>query len=181
MMVGHRAALTRPKKLDMFLLLHEEKFVRGAMVPAEERSSGLKTKAHRPTIDLMQVREMASLGLTHAEMCKVIGCSTSHFTALLDHKPALAIAIEQGEGSLRQSLRKAQIQTAIEDRNPSMLIWLGKQYLGQVDKREIESKGEINIMVQRAQEELKSIPREQLLEAQRLLSMKVVENDPTTD
>jgi len=35
------------------------------------------------------------------------------------------------------SLRRAQIKTAL-DGNPTMQIWLGKQYLGQHDKIEID-------------------------------------------
>jgi len=32
------------------------------------------------------------------------------------------------------SLRAAQFQKAIKEKNPTMQIWLGKQYLGQTDK-----------------------------------------------
>lgn len=36
----------------------------------------------------------------------------------------------------RASLRRVQWQKAVEDENVVMLIWLGKQYLGQSDKQE---------------------------------------------
>jgi len=32
------------------------------------------------------------------------------------------------------ALRAAQMQVAVQDRNATILIWLGKQYLGQTDQ-----------------------------------------------
>ena len=40
----------------------------------------------------------------------------------------------------RQQLREAQWQSAIDDKNPIMLIWLGKNELGQTDKIETTEK-----------------------------------------
>ena len=34
---------------------------------------------------------------------------------------------------MKMKLSEAQVKTAIEDRNPTLLVWLGKQYLGQKD------------------------------------------------
>lgn len=39
----------------------------------------------------------------------------------------------------KMSLRRRQIGLALEG-NPTMLIWMGKQQLGQTDKREVDSK-----------------------------------------
>jgi len=39
----------------------------------------------------------------------------------------------KGKSNLKQRLRKAQLETAIEGKNPTMLIWLGKQMLNQTD------------------------------------------------
>jgi hypothetical protein len=44
------------------------------------------------------------------------------------------------------SLRRKQFQTA-EGGNPTMQIWLGKQYLDQKDKHENDNKGSINIQM----------------------------------
>lgn len=44
----------------------------------------------------------------------------------------------QSEG--KRSLRRAQWEAATEDKNPTMLVWLGKQYLGQKDSQEVELK-----------------------------------------
>ena len=39
------------------------------------------------------------------------------------------------------SLRRAQFQGAVDDRNPTLLIWLGKQYLGQMDTQYMRHSG----------------------------------------
>ena len=46
--------------------------------------------------------------------------------------------IVKGKSNLKQRLRKAQISTAIEGKNPTMLIWLGKQMLNQTDNGTFE-------------------------------------------
>jgi hypothetical protein len=45
------------------------------------------------------------------------------------------------------SLRRAQFQAATDDRNATMMIWLGKQMLGQNDKQSLEHTGEIVLNV----------------------------------
>ena len=34
---------------------------------------------------------------------------------------------------MKMKLSEAQVKTAIEDRNPTLLVWLGKQHLNQKD------------------------------------------------
>ena len=41
--------------------------------------------------------------------------------------------IKRGRARLRKSLRRAQIRSALSG-NSTMLVWLGKQYLGQSDR-----------------------------------------------
>jgi len=50
-------------------------------------------------------------------------------------------------------LAKVQLEVAMEDRNPTMLVWCGKQYLGQTDKQDI--KQNIEAKVQSIEEYLK--------------------------
>lgn len=45
----------------------------------------------------------------------------------------------------KASLRRRQFKKAVEDGHPTMLIWLGKQYLGQKDKIEYEGNTNLNI------------------------------------
>ena len=62
-------------------------------------------------------------------------------------------------------------------------MWLGKQCLGQADKHEQNNKTEINVTVQRATEELRNIPRGQLLEALRSMEQPAIEtiDNPIAD
>jgi hypothetical protein len=41
-----------------------------------------------------------------------------------------SVELVKGREALKQSLRRAQLTVALNG-NPTMLIWLGKQYLGQ--------------------------------------------------
>ena len=47
----------------------------------------------------------------------------------------------------RSSLRRAQWKSATKDRNPTMLIWCGKQYLGQQDTHRVDHGGTIDVEV----------------------------------
>ncbi len=56
----------------------------------------------------------------------------------LSRHPFYRAVIEQARAERLQDLRTAQFDAAVKDRNPALLIWLGKQYLGQRDKVEQE-------------------------------------------
>lgn len=160
---GTHVAVKRGERLNAYILLNEDKFRRG-IIPAKDLRG-------KPKIDLMHVKGLAAIGCTYSEMAMILGCTAEWISKEKGENPAFAIALEQGEGEIKSSLRRAQLDEAINGRNASLLIWLGKQYLGQVDKQEIKSKHEINITVQRAMDELRNIPKEQLLAAQEMLTI----------
>lgn len=56
---------------------------------------------------------------------------------------------EQYSEAGKASLRRMQWRVAESD-NPTMLIWLGKQYLKQADKHELEAPKDINVTITRA-------------------------------
>ena len=54
--------------------------------------------------------------------------------------------MDQGRADMRKSLREAQFaMTQGPKANPIMMIWLGKQYLGQADKVEGSNKQVLQI------------------------------------
>lgn len=55
-----------------------------------------------------------------------------------DDAPTFAAFIEQQQSAFRESILGAQHTTAKKG-NPALLIWLGKQYLGQKDKMELSN------------------------------------------
>jgi hypothetical protein len=82
-------------------------------------------------IDPKQVEGLAQIGCKNTEIAAFFGCTddtiTNRFSAQL-HK---------GRENLKISLRRMQWQAA-QAGNIVMMIWLGKQYLGQSDKLETE-------------------------------------------
>lgn len=72
-----------------------------------------------------QIRKLAEISSTMEEIAYVMGCSRSalrNFTHLVD----------EGKARGKVRLRRAQMELALQG-NPTMLIWLGKQILGQSD------------------------------------------------
>lgn len=91
-----------------------------------------KRKPGRPKKDISvaMVRSLAKIGCTYAEMAGILKCSSATLYMRFQTE------IEQETENLKKSLRRKQLAVARQG-NVQMLIWLGKQYLGQRDKSEI--------------------------------------------
>ena len=76
------------------------------------------------------VRKLASIQCTDEEIAAGIGCSQDTLARGRKREPDFDAAILEGRANGRMSLRRAQYRKAMEG-NPAMLIWLGKQVLGQ--------------------------------------------------
>lgn len=86
----------------------------------------------------MQVKKLASYGLTNKEIAEALGFDDSTLKRKFEN------FLIKGKAELKQRLKRKQISVALGG-NVSMLIWLGKQYLGQADKN--EESGELNIVL----------------------------------
>ena len=93
--------------------------VTGQVVPAE--------------IDVEVMKRAASIGCTMGEIAVMLGIARSAFYRHLEKDPSLRDIIEEGLESGKTSLRRHQWQRA-EAGSDTMLIWLGKQMLGQRDR-----------------------------------------------
>jgi AraC-like DNA-binding protein len=84
-------------------------------------------KVGRPKLDIdaEQVKRLARLHCTMQEMADFFGC---HRDTLHNNFSA---EIDKGRSEGNISLRRKQWQMAVEKGNVVMLIWLGKQMLGQ--------------------------------------------------
>lgn len=84
--------------------------------------------AGRPkkTLDTSLIEKLASIQCSIVEMAAILGC---HADTLRDN---YSTHIDKGRQAGRMSLRRKQWDTAMGG-NVAMLIWLGKQYLGQSD------------------------------------------------
>lgn len=91
---------------------------------------GRPLKAVNPRV----VEKLAALGATTAEIGSVVGCSPD----TLERR--FAAVLKKGSDAGKTRLRKLQWKAA-EAGNPALLIWLGKQLLGQRDHWEHSGPG----------------------------------------
>ena len=91
-------------------------------------------------IDIRQVEELARIGCTEEDMAAVLGVSVNTLQRRKRGCTEFRGVIEKGQASLRNSLRRLQVKKALEG-NVTMLIWLGKQLLGQSDRHDFEHSG----------------------------------------
>ena len=82
-------------------------------------------------LDTEQVEKLAGFGCTNTEISSYFGCSDTTLTR--NYGEFLTKGREKGKIRLRQLQWRAA-----ERGNVAMMIWLGKQVLGQSDKQEIE-------------------------------------------
>ncbi len=90
----------------------------------------------RPPIefDLAIVEGLGRIGATLEEMAAVLPASKRTVAdRMADGGGDFRIAYEKGRAQLKTGLRRKQIQVAMTG-SVAMLIWLGKQQLGQQDK-----------------------------------------------
>jgi hypothetical protein len=102
-----------------------------------------KNKGGRPRIlqpdeaTLKTVKGLGHLQATTKECAAFLGVSEPTFLKFKADFPEVAEALEEGNGTGRVSLRRMQFRLAAK--NAAMGIFLGKNYLGQTDKHEVEA------------------------------------------
>ena len=82
-------------------------------------------------LDTEKVEQLAGFGCTNTEIASFFGCGES----LIRKSYSEFLTKGRDKGKIR--LRQLQWRAA-ERGNVSMMIWLGKQVLGQTDRQEIE-------------------------------------------
>lgn len=87
----------------------------------------------RKVINEEQVVRLAKIHCTYEEIAAVVGCSTDTL------KRRFADRIERGREAGKSSLRRLQFRAARKG-NAALLIWLGKQHLGQKDTQVVETR-----------------------------------------
>lgn len=106
-------------------------------------------------IDPEVVRKLAMIHCTMIEIAAVVGCSVDTL------EKRFADIIKDGKAQGKSSLRRLQWESA-QKGNTSMLIWLGKQLLGQRDQVQTDSTIELK----------ESSPKEKLDALNKMLSDK---------
>ena len=88
----------------------------------------VKKKAGRPKtkLDVEMIEKLAKIHCTPREMGYIMG--VDHRTIVKHHGDI----IEKGKALGKMGIRRKQMEVALQG-NPTMLIWAGKQFLGQAD------------------------------------------------
>lgn len=103
----------------------------------------------RPPLEISadQVEKLANLGCTTEEIADFFGCSTDTI------QRRFAVELTRGKADVKLSLRRWQIRQA-KNGNATMLVWLGKNLLGQKDTEADDVKKAIKKVGQATQEQL---------------------------
>ena len=112
-----------------------------------------KPKIGRPLADVdpKEVELLASYGCTIREIAIHVGCSEATLSLRFQAQ------MDKGREDLKKSLRKVQIRAAFNG-NVAMMIWLGKQLLGQMDRAQLDvTKVPDDVFIEEVQRRLKDV------------------------
>jgi hypothetical protein len=98
-----------------------------------------KNMGGRPKVKmgLEEVENLSRLNCTMDELAAYFEVDVRTVQLRAQKEPQFRAAIERGQAMGRLSVRRQQIRL-LEQGNPTMAIWLGKQVLGQRDKFDTE-------------------------------------------
>jgi hypothetical protein len=119
--------------------------------PAIPALQAMKAPSGEFVLDEQTVFHLAQWSLPMDEMAAMMGLSINAFRDNIKRNPEIEIAFEKGRALMKAGLRHAQINLAMQG-NPTMLIWGGKQHLGQRDRHESENTHTHNHVVEVRQE-----------------------------
>ena len=111
-----------------------------------------KNKGGRPRKELTEddwnkLIAMIRIQCTQDEICGIFGMTAETLNTRIQERgeESFSTLFKKHSDEGRASLRRAQWKAATEDHNPTMLVWMGKQMLGQQDKLHTEHSGSIGI------------------------------------
>jgi hypothetical protein len=104
------------------------------------KPSGPEGGAPEIVIDMAALQSLVEIQCTAEECASVMGISVDTIDRRLKEAGYAGFAdfYKKHMDSGKTSLRRAQWKAATIDHNPTMLVWLGKQVLGQKDRQEVE-------------------------------------------
>ena len=106
----------------------------------------------RSNIDRDEVRKLAAMGLTVDEIAAFVGvCGRTIERRCKDD-------LVEGRSKVCGSVRRKQYEKAVVEGNTTMLIWLGKQMLGQKDVVEVNSNVSAQLDIEDIRKRLKGSP-----------------------
>jgi hypothetical protein len=102
-------------------------------------------KLGRPPLplDVEELRRIARTGATQQEIAARLGMSVDTLERRLKD-PEVRALVDKAHAEVKVSLRAKQIELALAG-DRTMLVWLGKQMLGQKDRQEVEVSGGLTL------------------------------------
>lgn len=107
--------------------------------PGTQKGPGRPKEIVNDEATRQTIRTLAGLQCTYEDAAAVLGINKSTFTRFINSSEELKDLWLEGMAHGRASLRKNQFE--MSKNNPTMAIWLGKQYLGQTDQLALTGKG----------------------------------------
>ena len=98
-------------------------------------------------LDLTELEKLAAMHCTQQEVAAFFNTTRKTISLKLRQEPYKS-AWERGWGKGNISLRRKQFQAA-EAGDRTMLVWLGKQWLGQTDKSQVDERSKVEVIVRR--------------------------------
>ena len=123
----------KPKKRSRVARLDKAVLSRGRGAPP-------KLVMGKAILDLLH--NCGVVACTQYETASILGVSEDTLQRFWAANPTAKDTWQRAQSLGKQSLRRAQFKTAVDDGNPTAQIWLGKNWLGQTDKQEITRIGE---------------------------------------
>jgi len=107
-----------------------------------------QTKIEFDSSDWEQIEELCLIQATGEEIARVMRVSYDTLARRINEEYGVSAAdyIKELAAPGLTSLRRAQWKNAVEGNNASMQIWLGKQYLNQKDKEEIDQNTTVRVI-----------------------------------
>tara|TARA_R110000744_G_scaffold375013_2_gene488160 strand:- start:1422 stop:1823 length:402 start_codon:yes stop_codon:yes gene_type:complete len=127
-----------------------------------------KKKVGRKPVDVSadKVEMLSSFGCSTVEIAKLHNCSEATIRTKFREE------IERGRESMKIKLRQLQWKTAEQGSN-AMLIFLGKQYLGQSDRNELELVGNLEALLKECGYDESPIEKKSIKQAETLETPQV--------
>lgn len=88
--------------------------------------------------DYELIKDLAGILCTQDEIASIMGVSVRK----LQYDEEFMRLYKEGINGAKSHIRRAQLKLALSG-NSSMLIWLGKQFLGQMDKMVVDNNAEL--------------------------------------
>ena len=95
-------------------------------------------------LDLDMLERLAAVSLSQDEIGAIMGMTSRTIRRKLSSSKMARDAYDRGYERCKASLKRKQFEMAM-DGQPTLLVWLGKQHLGQRDESRVQAQVDANV------------------------------------